>query len=369
MNVFLEFLRIDLRLLLRDRVGMFWTLVFPALMMVLQMALFGGNALGPVRMAIVDTNQSGASRAYVDHLAAVLRRQSAVKVDLMILERTPLEPVDIALTIPETFGKHMDRGITSRVAWSGKLKDRIVLNAMRGIVTGVTDDYNITASGGHRLVSITIPDEYFGRIDNYTLYLVTGLAGMIALSTGLMGFAPLLVAAREEGMLKMYRAFPIWAGTMPAVWLASRLILALCASALMFALATSAYHLRVDGSPVQVATAFVLFGLGAGSFLALGLLVASLVHSVSTAAVVANLLYFPLLFSGNVIVPISGLPTAMKNVLGFLPLNSLVASVRGLLAGRPDYAMIGYTAVLLLVVTGGSLFISTRRSAWQPHQD
>lgn len=62
----------DLRLLARDRFGMFWVLIFPVLFALFFGAIFGGSGGGdraPLPIAVVDEDDTDASRAYVDALA------------------------------------------------------------------------------------------------------------------------------------------------------------------------------------------------------------------------------------------------------------------------------------------------------------
>jgi ABC-type polysaccharide/polyol phosphate export permease len=198
----------------------------------------------------------------------------------------------------------------------------------------------------------------------YTLYVVTGLAGMITLSTSLMGFAPVLVSAREGGMFKMYRLFPMWRGTVLLVWITSRLILTLLATVLMFALAGLLYKLQIAAPFAYSMAAIALLAVGVFAFLSVGLLIATWSASVSTATMLANLLYFPLLFSGNVMIPVSGLPGSVRSVLEYFPLNALVANMRDLLNGSFNLAYFIYTAALLITLSTACLYRSFRDSQW-----
>lgn len=368
MKIFFEFLRIDFALLLRGRIGMFWTLAFPALMLILQMTLFGGgNALGPIDFYLVDLDQSPASRAYGDYLSQSLAQQTSVKIKLIKSKTEVKNDVDVMLTIPAGFANHAGKGVTSRITWGGTLKDDIVFTATKGIVSGITDAYNIEASAKPRLVSLAfpiVPDTQ--PRNNYPLYLVTGLCGMIILSTSLMGFAPVLVAAREAGMFQVYQLFPIQRGLILVVFWVSRLLMSLSASLVMFVAAWLLYGLTIDGGFFDMLAALALLALGTGAFLSIGILIASFSNNLTTATMIANFLYFPLLFSGNVIVPVSSLPRAVRDMLDLLPLNTLVGSMRGLLTGHADSAKIGYTVLILCIVTALALVFSFKKFTWQP---
>ncbi|MET3133250.1 ABC-2 type transport system permease protein [Oxalobacteraceae bacterium GrIS 1.11] len=366
-KIFLEFLRIDLVLALRGKIGMFWTLFFPALMLILQMTLFGGgSALGPVDLCVVNLDGSPASAAYGDYLARQLARQSSLKVKLHAVGAAT-NTCDLALTIPSGFGARTRTGQPSELLLDGKLRDNILLTATRGIVAAITDAYNIESSGKPRMLGLVFasaaPSPAGG---NYLLYLVTGLAGMIVLSTSLMDFGLTLVAAREGGMFKLYQLFPIKPSLLLLVWCVSRLLLCLGASGLMFVLASLLYGLRFDAGVPQVAAAFLLLTLGAASFLAIGILIAAFSSSTTVATLAANSLYFPLLFTGNVMVPLISLPKTLRDAMELLPLNALVGSMRDLLSGQINAAKLLYTLFILLLIGTLSLLLAFKRFSWRP---
>jgi ABC-2 type transport system permease protein len=62
----------DLRLLIRDRFGLFWVLVFPLLMALFFGAIFGGGGggRGAMKVMIVDQDQSDYSRRFIESLDA-----------------------------------------------------------------------------------------------------------------------------------------------------------------------------------------------------------------------------------------------------------------------------------------------------------
>ena len=62
----------DLKLLFRVKAALFFTMVWPLLVAVIFGSLFGGGGRGPARLAIAvtDNDQTAASKAFVDGLAA-----------------------------------------------------------------------------------------------------------------------------------------------------------------------------------------------------------------------------------------------------------------------------------------------------------
>jgi ABC-2 type transport system permease protein len=365
-KIFLEFFKIDFSLLLRGKVSLFWSLLFPAIMLILQMALLsGGNSPDSLALYIVDLDRSQASLHFQHYLEKKVQQQKASRLQLSVMSQLPPQPVQAMLTIPAGFGLSLQNRTSTEMAWSGELKDGFVLAAVRGSVKAWTDAYQLENLSQGRLISISHPPE-IRQQDNSPLFIITGLAGMIVLSSSLMGFGPVLVAAREAGMFQLYQLFPVNPGLILASWWLSRLLLSLCASVLMFVLAWTVYGFRIEAGCLEIFYALLLLGFGTGAFLSLGLLIATYANSVSSASVLANCAYFPLLFSGNVLVPVGNLPQTLRDFLSFLPLNTFVAVLRDVLTAHIVPEKITYCIISLSLMTLLSLFIATKYFSWNP---
>jgi ABC-type multidrug transport system permease subunit len=365
MKILLHLVRADLALFLRGRLALFWTFAFPLLMLMMQMALFGQEAkLGPVTLAIHNADASAAGAAYARELVGGLRLQNSV--EFRIAEPAPGLKPDLELLIPAGFAQAVLEGRSSEIKLTTTLPAGPTLDASYGLLRGFTDAYNLGAlQGAPRAVLAPPPAATSGALD-YKLFLVSGLAGLVILSTSLMGFAGPLVAAREGGMFRLYQLFPMPTGVVVAAWCLSRLVVIVLASAAMFAVAWAVYGVRLSAGPAGVVAAGGMLALGCAAFLALGLLLAAVSRSVAGAAMLCNLLYFPLLFSGNLMIPLGGLPPLLRDALEFLPLNAMMASIRRALTGGMSWQGDTYSIVILAVMMSTCLLLAVRRFGWTP---
>lgn len=363
--ILLHLIRADLAIFFRARLAMFWTFAFPLLLLVMQMALFGGNVkLGPVSLAVIDRDQTQASQDYVRQLTAGLRRQKSIEFNVLPQSANP-QTADFAITIPTGFAANITAKRSTQLTLGGKQPAGPALDAAYGMLRGMSDAYNLNGLEAPQRVVLPPPVTNPAGLD-YGLFLVTGLAGMIILSTGLMGFAGPLVAAREGGMFRMYQLFPIPTGWVVLAWWLTRVIVTLLASLTMFAIAWLVYGVKIDAGAPAIGMALLMLTLGTGAFLSLGLLIASITNSVAAATMVCNLLYFPLLFSGNLMIPVGGLPPALRTVLDCLPLNTLVSSMRRCVTAGLDWRAEIYSMTLLSGMLLTCLLLSAKRFTWMP---
>ncbi len=369
LKVLLHLIRADLVLFLRGRLALFWTFAFPLLLLIMQMALFGGGSkLGPVSLALVDLDQTPASQAYLRQLRSGLSMQGSVGFKISQHSSPTDGRQDIVVTVPKGFAANVGAGQTTTLQLGGQQTPGPAFEAAYGLIYAMSDNYNLNGLSQPKRVQIPPATESSAPTLSYGLYLVTGLVGMVILSTGLMGFAGPLVAARESGMFRLYQLFPIKTGWVVVAWWLSRLVVTLLASLLMFAAALWFYGVRPAPSGPELAAALLMLTLGTGAFLSLGLLIASVSNSVTAASIFCNLLYFPLMFSGNLMIPVNGLPPTIRTVLDFMPLNAMVESLRHCLASNVQQQSELYSGLILLGMMGGCLALSVRRFSWVPRR-
>ncbi|MDT7742411.1 MAG: type transport system permease protein, partial [Actinomycetota bacterium] len=114
---------------------------------------------------------------------------------------------------------------------------------------------------------------------------------------------------------------------------------------------------RPEGA--EVGWALLLVVLGAAAFGACGLLLGGSVRA-DLVLVIANVVWFVLLFVGGIVVPAAQLPGALGTVVGFLPSGALAEGLRTvLLGGTPPVA--GVVVLVVWAVVAGLAAARTLR--------
>lgn len=183
----------------------------------------------------------------------------------------------------------------------------------------------------------------FGYIDQA----VPGLAAVIIGTIALMSVPVATAAAREQKILRRFRATPMRAQSYLAAQVVVYLVLALAGMALLIVAASLFFGLRFAGNWFAVTAAFVFCTV---SFVAVGYLIAGLAPTSRVAQVAGQLIFFPLMFLSGATIPLQVMPDGVRQAAEWLPMTQLVLLLQGLWFGQgwnlPALAMM---AVLLVV--------------------
>ncbi len=179
-------------------------------------------------------------------------------------------------------------------------------------------------------------------------YVVSNVAVVIG-AVGLIALPPHLTSYYERGIMRRFRASSVPVAGVVAAQLAVCFAVGIAATAVLLLLARPAYLYDVPRSLPGVVLGFVV---GMAGFLGLGLLVAALFPTTRTAQSVGMVLFFPLYMISGAAPPLSVLPSAMREVADFDPMNYAVRALQDPWFGY------GVTATNLVVLLGIALVSS-----------
>jgi ABC-2 type transport system permease protein len=125
-----------------------------------------------------------------------------------------------------------------------------------------------------------------------------------------------LAGYRERGVLRRLATTPVSPVALLAAQLVLNLVAMLVSAALLVAVGTLAFDVPLPLHPVGFAVTFVL---GAGSLLALGLLVAAVARSARAAGGLATVVFMLTMFFGGVYLPRFLLPDFLNRIGAYTP--------------------------------------------------
>jgi ABC-2 type transport system permease protein len=185
--------------------------------------------------------------------------------------------------------------------------------------------------GGHGAMDVSVPS-YMG--------IALGVNGLMSLPLTLADY-------RQKKILKRFRATPANPSLLLLSQLFVSLLMTLAGVATLIIVGIAAYGVH---TPPTVWPFLAALALGIFSMFSVGLLVASIAPSNRSAGVIANLLYFPMLFLSGATLPVELFPRSIRQVAEVLPLTHSVRLLRtswisGTLAGE-------LTSIVVLTAVG-----------------
>jgi len=192
-----------------------------------------------------------------------------------------------------------------------------------------------------------------------------GLAAFTAVSATFTNLANMVPLRRDEGVLKRWRGTPLPTWVYLTGFIVSAVIIAFVGVVLMLTLGVVVYDLEIEAA--KMPAAILTFLVGVGSFAALGMALAALVKSASSASAAANAIILPMAFVSNIFIQVDDAPDWIVALGNFFPLKHFAEAFQDCFtpfveAPAFDWASMGYVA--LWGVLG--LVVALKRFTWEP---
>lgn len=190
----------------------------------------------------------------------------------------------------------------------------------------------------------------------YIEFLLPGLVAMSVMQMAVFSVAFLFTQYKEKGVLKRLAATPMQPWQFVSANALTRLLVSVCQAAIFVGMGLILFKIHIQGSYFLLLLCVIL---GALMFLGLGFTISGLAKTVDSVPVFANLIVFPMLFLGGTFFPITGMPGWLQNVAKFLPLTYLSTSMRDVMTKGSGFwdirfdllGMIVWAAILVTLAT------------------
>jgi ABC-type multidrug transport system permease subunit len=195
-----------------------------------------------------------------------------------------------------------------------------------------------------------------GKAIRYVDWVVPGIIGMNMLFSCMFGVGFVIVRYRKNGVLKRIKATPVSPLMFITAQMASRFLIVLMTSIVVFAGTNFFFHFSMSGSYLLLIFVTALAILTMISF---GLIFAARLKSEELASGLMNLLTFPMIIFSGVFFSLEGLPAFMQKVSKIFPLTHFIEAARavmidgaGIIQIMPNIlVMTGMTAVFLIIAS------------------
>ena len=348
-----------LKMMFRRRIVLFWSLVFPMILLTLLGLLFG-NSITAGTITVVDEAHTPAATAMV----SILRNTNGVTVkqdqtDLAKARQQVKDGDRDALLVLRKSPKAGGPSTYALLYYSNASATQAGI--LKGVVSGASSYVSVAAT--HEPAAISYKDFSVDSTSlNYIDFLLPGIIAIAIMISAVIGLSTVLVDWRKRGILRRLKLTP-----MPlSEFLVSRVLasLALTLLQVVVLIAFGAVAFGISISPTAWAAVPVALA-GALCFLAMGFTVGSMVNEPETADAVTNVITNPMMFLSGTFFPVSAMPVFVQSIAKVLPLYYMANGLRDAIVRDLGFMQVLPDVLVLLAVTGVLTLVSLKTFRWE----
>ncbi len=325
----LIFWRINTRRFFRNRVAIFFGLLFPLIILFVLGGIFG-NSGGSVSFKVALLNQSSST------IAAQFAREAASSTVLQVqgsiatLDEANAQmekgTLDAAIVLPPSFGVTQSGSTTpsgTAVIYFAHT-DAQAAQALASVLKAQFEPLNA------RYVSTTFPFAVTTQETNTRGltsfdYTFAGLLGFALLGMGIFGPANVFPELKRLGVLRRLRTTPLKVWQYFVSTMLSQLTVGLLTIAAMFIAGIAVFHLQVIGNWLELIV-FLLISIM--MMLGIGLALGGWAKDQSQAAPLSNIISFPMMFLSGTFFPRFLMPEWLQAISAYFPLTPVIDGLR-----------------------------------------
>lgn len=188
---------------------------------------------------------------------------------------------------------------------------------------------------------------------------VPALAGIVIGTVAFMSIPIATATAREQRVLRRYKATPMHPASYIAADVVVNLIVSLIGMTVLVTIGKLVYGLRFGGNWLLLLIGFLLSAL---AFITLGYVVASVAPNSRIAQVLGQVLFFPMMFLSGAAMPLSIMPQAIQDAAQFNPMTQMVNLLTDVWYGA---GWNGTASAVMLAILIGGFLLSARIFRWE----
>jgi len=325
-------LKVVVRTYLRNPVALFFSLFFPIILIALFGLIFSAIGTGTTTLYVVneDVTASGHfSNVSVEFMNA-LNQTHVVSVDVVNVSSSDFSSwlgqndYSAGLVIPRGFQADFYANRSVNVSLYTNPQDASTGGEVAGAVQGVVNYLNLNHACYPRTNCSTVVGvtnfNVGSQVYKYIDYLIPGLIGFSILTSPMFSIVDITSSYRKDGIFRQLSLTPLTRSE----WLTSRVIwyvlLTFVSAGIMLGTGVGLF-----GAHVRVTLAMVPFlVVGPFFFVSLGMLAGSVAKTPESAALIGNIITFPMMFLSGTFFQVSQFPSGLQMFAHILPLYYVI---------------------------------------------
>jgi len=340
----------SIRQWLRSIGTVFWTLLFPVLLIMIFGAIFSGAGDVNYDVVVQDLDNSTFSEKFIQILEniSVLRLDTDITDDENISDYMRDKDISAALVIPNGFETQLqqafiNQNITVNLQFYFDPSDQSTTPIIRNIVASTLNEFNMNVTNGRRIIGVeeksTLGEDY-GFID----FFVPGIIGFTIMTSCIYGSIERNTKYRKDGILRKLLTMPI----SRADWIISKMLFMLFLS-FISASVILLVGILVWGLNIKINIIFFMIII-ATSFLfsGMGMIISRFVKDEETADMAGGAITFPMMFLAVTFFPLDQMPAFLQNFAQILPLYYVNEALRNAMIYSNIEKSLNFSAFVLV---------------------
>jgi len=355
----------SIKMYIRNKQGFFWALFLPVMIMVIFGFMNFGNA-GKSNIAIVDDAKTEQSKNFIsglkkidiisvdDSLNETDAKAKLTKGNLDLVVMLPQEFLKIPVQTPATVSSRPNAPPTPMniTVYYNEGRQQQAAAGLT-VVREAFDQINHQINGMPNLFSID-QKAVVSRNLKYIDFLVPGIIAMAIMQMSVFSIVFPIVQYRKKQILKRLLVTPMKPIEFISGQVITRMLISTMQALVLLGIGIFLFHINMIGNYLLL---FSLVLLGALLFISMGFAISSLAKTEESAAPVANIFIFPMLFLSGVFFPIEAMPQWLQNVSYYFPLRFLAHALRSVMTEnaslssiRPDViGLLAWSTIMIIM--------------------
>jgi ABC-2 type transport system permease protein len=319
-RVQLHLAKVFLKIFLRDRQSIFFSLFFP----IIFMTVFGfvnRNGVDAINIGVINDSADPSAIEFIQELMANPVFSVTIGFDDRLRSQLEEGEQTLVIIIPEGFDTASE-GTTLRV-----LVDAAQVRQL-GLILPVLEQSLVEIEREFRdiepMFNLMIEDVK-ARSQSYLDFLLPGLMAFTLMQLSIAGSGFNIVEFRRKGILKRLFVTPIEPTDFIASIVMARMTIVLVQLSILIAYALLVLDVNIAGS---LPSFYLIIILGTFIFLCLGFCLGSIAKTQQAVMAIGNIVIFPQIFLSGVFYPIESMPELIQPVAFLLPLSFVSTGMR-----------------------------------------
>ena len=321
------FTRLNTRRFFRDRLAIFFGILFPLIFLFVFGGISGGSGAPTFHVAVINQSDSKFASQFVRDLSEskVIKIDNGIHTQAEATDRMGKGQLDATITLPSDFGSVGAANYPTGQAEVSYTQNNA--QAGQGLATALQGQF---AALNQDFTKVDPPLKVATKQTNQKSltsfdYTFAGLLGFSIVGMGIFGPINVFPELKKQGILRRLHTTPLKVWQYFLSTMISQALIGMVSIAVMFIVAIVVFHLKVVGNYLEIIP-FVVFGII--TILGIGLSIGGWAKNERQAAPLSNIIVFPLLFLSGTFFPRFAMPEWLQNVSTFLPLTPVIDGIR-----------------------------------------